>query len=130
MIVEAFYSHVIANPAVAAITTSLFPHTIPQEASLPAMTYSVGSDDRFETLDGVSGLKTATIDLDCWSRSYLEAHALADAVESALASHTGVLGSSKPAITADHVRLERKFDLFESPTELHRVSMQFTVAYY
>ena len=130
MIVEAFYSHVIGNPAVAAITTSLFPHTIPQQASLPAMTYSVGSDDRFETLDGVSGLKTAMVDLDCWSRSYVEAHALADAVESALSGHTGALGSAKPAITADHIRLERKFDLFESPTELHRVSMQFMIAYY
>jgi len=35
-----------------------------------------------------------------------------------------------PPDEVDHIRKERRFDLFESDTRLFRVSLQFFVAYY
>lgn len=130
MIVESFHSHLKADVGVSAIVDKIWPHWIPLDAAMPAISYRMDADDRQYILDGESSLKTALFDVECWSDSYLEAHQLANAVESALSGHTGAFGVLSPADTVDHIRLERKFELAETDTKLYRVSMQFFVAYY
>lgn len=126
MIAAAFYAHVSADSGISGLTNSIYPHVIPPDAAIPAITYSVSDDRRGPTLNGASSLKVALFNVDCWSTLYSEAHALSDAVESSLAGYAGLMG----AVEVDHVRLDRKFDLFENETELYRVSLQFIVAYY
>ena len=84
------------------------------------------------TLDGVSTLREAFVNVDCWSKSYLSSHRLANAVESVLlaAAAARVLGSMSPPQEIDHARVERRLDLYESDTQLYRVSLQFLIAYY
>jgi hypothetical protein len=131
MIVQSFYSHLSNASGVLAITSSIYPHHLPQHASKPAITYGMAGDDDEQLVDGdISSLKTALFDVDCWDYSYLDAHRLADAVETAVVGHTGDLGSLSPADQVDHIRKERRFDLFESDTKLYRVSLQFLVAYF
>lgn len=130
MIVQSFRSHLATDPGVAGITSSIYPKHLPQHASKPAITYGMDGDDNEQLLDGISSLKTALFDVDCWDLSYITAHQLADAVEAALVGHSGALGTFSPAANADHIRKERRFDLFESDTKLYRVSLQFFVAYY
>lgn len=130
MIVESFRSHLFAAAGVAAITESIYPKHLPQHVQKPAITYGVSGDDDEQLLDGISSLKIALFDVDCWDLSFITAHELADAVEAALVGHTGVLGTFSPAASVDHIRKERRFDLFESDTKLYRVSLQFLVAYY
>lgn len=130
MITEAFYAHLKADSGVMAIAKSISPHIIPAGSEPPAITYSVDEDGAETVFDGPSSLSICRMSVDCWSKEYLQCHELSSAVESALINYAGDLGSQTPAITADHIRLERKFDLFESPTELYRVSLQFYIAYY
>ncbi len=131
MIVESFRSHLFAAAGVAAITESIYPKHLPQHVQKPAITYGMAGDDDEQLLDGdISSLKTALFDVDCWDLSYVTAHELADAVEAALVGHTGALGTLSPATSVNHIRKERRFDLFESDTRLYRVSLQFLVAFY
>lgn len=104
----------------------MFPQTIPQGTSPPAITYSLDFDERDPLFDGPGDLKQALIDTSAWHTDHAAAHALADAVETALANYRGTFGTK----TAEHIRLARKFELFESDTGLYRVSQQFLIAYY
>lgn len=126
MIVASAYSFLAANAGVAALCPQIFPLTIPEGISPPAITYSLDDERRDLLLDGVGDLKTALIEFTAWHTDHAEAHAIADAIESALVGHRGTFGSE----TAEHIRLERKFELFESDSGLFRVSQQFLIAYY
>jgi len=127
MISESFFSHVSNNAGVKALCKSVFTQKIPQNEPLPAITFRLAGGENFPLLDGgSSALKVALFDVDCWSQKLIEAHAVASAVKTSLVGHTGTFGT----FTADHIRLERlPFELFEDQTELHRVSMQFFIAY-
>lgn len=131
MIQEALYSQLTTSAGVAAITGSVFPHMMPQGATRPAITYDFEFDVPSVLLDGVSSLREAFVNVDCWALSYVLVHQLANAVEAALlgAAH-GALGSLSPPQVIDAVRVERRLDLFESDTSLYRVSLQFMIAYY
>jgi len=125
-VATSLYTFLSGNGTITAITTAIHPQVLPQEVAFPALTYTMDADDDDYLLSGsASGLKEALFSIDCYSPSYVTAHTLADAVRGELIGVTGTFG----AVTADHIRKEREFDLFEPPTELHRVSMEFFVAY-
>lgn len=126
MIVDSFYGFLAADAGVAALCQSIWPQTIPQNAGMPAITYSLDDEQVDRLLDGPGDLRSALIDVSTWSPDHAQSHELADAVESALVGHRGTFGTK----TAEHIRLERKFELFESDTRLYRVSQQFFIAYY
>ena len=130
MIVQAFYAHLSGDAGVSALTSSIYPQVIPQNASFPAITYQIESDEDSQLLTGISSLYEATFRVDCWDTDQITAHQLADAVEAAMVSYRGDFGSQSPAITAHHVRKERgRFELYETDTKLFRVSLQFLIAY-
>lgn len=130
MIVESFHYHLANTSGITALNGRVWPHWIPLNAAMPAISYRMDADDRQYLLDGESSLKTALFDVECWSDSYKEAHQIANAVEDSLVGHTGEIGSASPADMIDHIRLERKFELAETDSKLYRISLQFFVAYY
>ena len=110
----------------AALTESVYPQVLPQNPTVPAVTYNLDDDEESTLLDGTTeGLKQTLFTVDCWAATYAAAHTLADAVKTALVGSTGTFGT----VTADHLRKEREIDLFEADTRLHRVSLQFLLAY-
>lgn len=126
MIVDSLFSFLQANAGVNAVAQGIYPQTIPQGGAFPAITYTLDADERDQLLDSIGDLKRALIEINAWDQDHRLAHALADAIEAALAGYRGVFGTK----TAEHIRLERKFDLFESDSLLYRVSQQFLIAYY
>jgi hypothetical protein len=126
MIVESFHTHLSADSGVAALCKRIWPHWIPHDSEMPAISYRMEGDERQHLMNGVSTLKLALFNVECWSASYAQAHELSEAVESALAGHAGTFGDDD----VDHIRLERKFELAETDSKLYRVSMQFFLAYY
>lgn len=131
MIVESLYSHLTDDAGVSAITARMYPQTLPQEVTLPAISYFMAADNREPLIDGeMSPLKEALFDLNAWAETYTEAHQLAEAIEAALVGTVGAFGSASPADNVDTIRMERKFDLFETDTKRYRVTMRFFVAYY
>lgn len=126
MIVDSFYSFLGAQSGVTSLCPQIYPLTIPEGKQPPAITFSMDSDERDPLFDGPGDLKTALIDTSAWHTDHAAAHAIADAIESALGNYRGTFGTK----TAEHTRLARKFELFESDSGLYRVSQQFLIAYY
>jgi hypothetical protein len=109
---------------VAALGDRFYPVKLPQEPTLPAITYrrlSPGASDM--TLDGPGGLKEPRIRLDVWDTSFTGARAIAEAVKTALNGFRGVCGDQE----LQGVFLAAEQDLYEDDTELHRVLLEFSV---
>lgn len=126
MIVDSLFTFLAADAGIAALCQSIHPQTLPQNATYPAITYSLDAESRDQLLAEIGLLKTALIEINAWHSDHFTAHQLTDAIENALAGYRGAFGSK----TAEHIRLERKFELFESDSGLYRVSQQFLIAYY
>ena len=120
------YSVISGTGAITSLATGgVHPQNIPAQSTAPAITFSMDDDADQQLLDGVSGLKEARFVIDCYSLSYLTADQMASAVKTALVGYRGAFGTN----TAEHIRKERELDLFEADTRLHRVNLQFLIAY-
>lgn len=99
--------------------TATGPHSVeaiycgdsPQKAGQPRLEIHELNLDPMLSLDGTSGMRTATIDIDCKARSKPIASNLADSVESYFNDYTGAAGS----VTIDAVLLSDRTDSTESP---------------
>lgn len=113
------HGRLVAAPAVAALVVGrVFPQVLPQGVTMPALRYVVVSDVPQNSLGGfTAGLRNVRVQVDAFSKKYLEAQTLADAVVGALGSLTGEVASL----------LEARRDGYEDETGLHRVSMDFSM---
>lgn len=133
MIWRCLYAWMTANATINAAAV-IYPSWLPQQnTTLPALTYSVDDNQDDQLLDGVGSLVQSLVSIECWASTYAAAHTLADVVKSELVGYRGAFGdltvSPNVTVTVDHVRKLRELDLFESDTRLHRVSLQFLIAY-
>ena len=119
-IASSFYSYLTGQ-----IATVIYPQVLPASVTLPAITYAVQEDEDTQVLDGVGSLSIARIDVDCYATTLTAAETVATSVKSALIGFVGTFGAD----TAQNIAKLREIHLFETPTELHRVSMQFEIAY-
>ena len=129
MISAALFNHLDTNAGINAVCKSVFPHRIPDGAGVPALVYRMDFDERDNLLNGEGALRQALYAVDCYADKYADAHTIATAVEAAMIGFRGTFGATSPSIDVDHVRLERKIDLFETDTGYYRVSLQFLIAY-
>lgn len=137
MIGEAAYTFMAADAGITASATpapQVYPQVMPADEPGPAITYSIDSEDDGQALDRISSLKEATIEVNCWSTSYLTVNAMASAVYDAFCPESGGVRAGYAGAfgdyTTDHIRREAYFELFESDTRFHRISQRFLVAYY
>lgn len=104
---------------VGASPSRIYPGLMPQAAATPACVYSVVSEQNQNSLAGwTSGLKNSRFQLDCYARTYAEADTLAAAVAAVL--------DSVATKTFSSLQVSRR-DLYEDDTELHRVSLEFSI---
>jgi len=66
------------------INTRVYPVVMPQDVTLPAVSYQRVSTDPVNHLGGYSGLKNAHIVINAWGRNYDEAKAIASAIHAAM----------------------------------------------
>jgi hypothetical protein len=117
---QTVHDTLVGAPAVADLVVGrVFPNVIKQGVVMPAIRYTVVDDLPTNVLSGAATLRRARVQVDAFARSYLGAHALADAVAGALGAITG------PAVTA--LELSRR-DGYEDETKLHRVSLDFSMS--
>ncbi len=118
---EAIRAVLVADAAVAAlVSTRVFPSLIPQGSTMPAIVFAVVSDvpENALTGDSTTRLVNARVQIDCYSKTYLEAHAVSAAVDVVLSA------LSSPDLSAWR---EISRDLYDDEAQLHRVSMDFAV---
>lgn len=106
-----------ANVTVAGLVSDrIYPMVLPQNPTLPAITYTRIVGLPVYSIYGYSGLNNAHVQVDCWASTYSGAKALAAAVTAAISSAT----TFKGVMVGDR-------DMFEDDVLLYRVSMDWSL---
>ena len=114
-------------------TARVWPTKLPQRANpaWPCLTFQTISGRPEYDIDGTAGVAEARIQIDCWSAerpgkdAYDEVHDLAEAVRGALSAYTGTVGSD----VIQSCFLENVRALYEDGAAMHRISMDWMIAY-
>jgi hypothetical protein len=113
------YSLLTNDAGVSALTsTRVYPMNIPQNATLPAITYTQVSENPQVNLEGENALRATRYQFDCFSTTYTGAHALGEALKTAMETAT--------AFTS--IR-ENMTDIYNNDPEQYRVMMDFSIWY-
>lgn len=120
MLEESICSHL---STVAAITTyvgasssaRIYPVYLPQDPTLPAMSYQRISSQPQVSMGGFCNLDNPRIQIDCWATSYSAVKGMAEAVRDAMMSAAGF----------NALEISDQ-DLFEPDLEIYRVSIDFS----
>ena len=128
MLVVEMRTYLLADSAVAAkIGVRMFPISLPQNVRYPAITYSQVSSVRERDLCGPAGFAHPRISINSWAETYLEARALADAVDDALYNFRGKF--TPTGVRVGSVRLENEMDQEEPDVEVYRVLQDYIVSH-
>jgi hypothetical protein len=116
MIEEALYSHLSTSTGLTALVSDrIYPIMMPQDPTLPAITYQRISNSPVNTIGGFASLDNPHIQFDCWATSYSSVKALGDKLRKTIAAAT----------TFNALQMSDQ-DLYEADTEIYRVSMDFS----
>lgn len=86
----ALYDILVNYPAVnMLVDTGIYPNIVPQDASMPAITYQQISGPRHHDLNNTIGMVNARYQFTCWAETYAEAKEVAAAVRLALDNYSG-----------------------------------------
>lgn len=133
MIEPALYSLVTGDAGVSAlIATRMYPALMPQNVTLPAVSYSVvvAPGDHHGT--AASGYVSAIYRIDCWATTFAAARELAQAVREAIDGYRGTVtpaGSPLVEVTIGAILLESERDLYEDESRVYRRSQTYRVNY-
>jgi hypothetical protein len=94
---------------------------MPQNASLPAVTYQLISYTPVSAMGGDIGDVPARVQVNSWGKTYPDAKGVAAQVRKALQRYT----TTKIA----DIFIENEFDDYEPQTKLHKVITDFRVHY-
>lgn len=107
---------------VALVADRIYPVIRPQNAALPAVTYTAPAPDEVNTLAGRSdSLRNYRLQVDCWAESHAAVVAMANAVRSRM----NTAASAFRAVLYPGTGL----DDYESDTRLYRRMLEFSVWY-
>lgn len=79
----------------AVVDLRVYPDILPQDTTLPAITYQQIGGFRGQVMDGVDGMVNARYQINCWDDTYEGARYLANVVNAVLNSFSGVVGTVK-----------------------------------
>ncbi len=128
MLAESLRDYLIADSGLSALVSErVHPVLLPQNSTLPAVTYQLISQDPLHTLDGPVNLNRPRVQFDVWADTYLEMEAVNDALRNALDGFTGGIGGSPPSLIVQGAFLVTERDLFESEPELFRRSADYFI---
>lgn len=120
---EAIRAILVANSTVKAITTRIYPSTLPQDPIYPLILYIRISGYRDNALTGPSGLANPRFQIEAWATTYSAAKALANAIRGALNGYRGTVGQ----VSIGSFLIQSERDIYEPEAACHRVVMDYTI---
>jgi hypothetical protein len=119
---QALFSYLSNHAGLKAlVNTRVYPITMPQNPTLPAVTYQKISGVVDYVMDDTS-IKRPRFQFDAWATSYSSARAVGEQIKSALNRYTGTMGGAG-GVAVIGTWIENETDLFEPDTGLYRVSI-------
>lgn len=124
---QALYSYLSTYAGLTAlVSTRIYPVTMPQGVTYPAVTYTRISAPRIHAMGRDTGLASPRVQVDCWGSSYSSVKGVAAQVRAALQDFSGLMGGAG-GVTVQRAFIEGDRDLYESDTQTHRTSMDFII---
>lgn len=123
---EAAIYSILSNDAnvIAIVSTRIYPLLLPQDADLPALTYSRISTERESAFMTDPGLSTARIQIDVWAETVADMMNLSEKVRAALHRYTpGTAGGCQ--IVESHI--DNEISLYEPDTEVYHMVIDFMI---
>ena len=110
--------------------TSVYANAMPQSGSLPAIVFSVITDQYSHTHQGPDDLVRSLVEIDIYATQYLAAHNISTAVRKAMDNARGSYGG----VTIQRAAIETAEDALESPLRgkpdgVHRIRQQWRIGY-
>lgn len=99
------------------VGSRVYPMLLPQNPTLPAITYQRVSGPKVQSLKGINALSHPRIQFDCWAATYTAVKGLAEKLISALNDYSGVI------FYGDR-------DMYEQDVEVYRVSIDIAIWYH
>lgn len=129
MIESALRTHILGDTDITNLVGQrMYPVKLPQDPTMPAISYFRVSGIRHKSYGGPSGLAGPRIQIDAWAgepSGYKTAKELADLIRKRLDGFSGLLGTDR----IWGAFLENDTDMYEDETKLHRVSQDYFVWY-
>ena len=117
---ELIFERLTTYPATAAlIATRCYPVLLPQEPTLPAVTYDVRNSN---TNEGQVFFTQVVVQVNCWAVTYAGVVPVSEAVKAALRQYTKKEGTPPALISMND---ENEADLYDPETGLHGRSVEF-----
>jgi hypothetical protein len=114
------------NTQLTGIGGRIYPKTMPQNVTLPAVTYELISDPRGNTHQGPDGTVEARYQVTTWSQSYQQAKTLSLQVKNALQGYRGPMGTG---VAVASIFAAGGRDLFDDDLRIHYVASDFFINY-
>jgi hypothetical protein len=100
----------------ALVGTRIYPLTLPQNATLPALTYQRIPGERVRSVSGATGMMRARFEVHVWDESVSGAQAVGIQVQDALEGWSGVAST----VTVKLIRIDDGRDTYEpDPATVH-----------
>ena len=124
MIDADFVTWLNAQSGITTLTGSrIYALILPQNPTLPAITFSLSDNQRDFTFDGEGTLVSTDVQVDCWGDTYEAARGLLAAFLSAIKNYTGAMGSS----SISQVELEADINVYEDAVFAYRSTQLLTI---
>jgi len=111
-----------------AVAGRVYPLQLPQDTTLPAITYQRISTVRDHAMEAPMTLPDARFQFDVWADNYLASKSIAELVRKKLNGYKGAAGGEE--IQGAFLDSERDFyEKVSDITDIYRVSMDFMIWY-
>lgn len=100
------------------ISTKIYPAIVPQNGTLPCLTYQQISGNRDQEISGASGFVTARYQINCWAKTYSETRQLANEARLSLTGQSGWING----VYIHCIQLENESDMPQIDAENEVIS--------
>jgi len=131
LIEEALFAHLKAHAGLSAlIGTRIYPLVLPQNPTLPAITYQKISRVGERAMSSPTPrVARARFQISCWGTSYASVKDVAEQVKAALQDYSGLMGGSGGVQVLD-VNVANEQDIYEPDTGIYHLSVDVMIYHY
>lgn len=107
------------------VSSRIYPNTLPQNPTLPALTFRRVSTVPFSAMSNDTGVTRCRLQVDVWARKYSDLDAVGDQVRQALQRWRNT-GAGTEVLSSFYLNA---VDLYEPENEIHHRAMDFEIDY-
>lgn len=111
------------------IDKKVYPTNLPQNITLPAVTFQLLAEDEIETLQTPATMRTAAVQFDCYAATQAAADAVAEAIRTALKNYSGTAASTDIEACRKINKMEMEEKDKDGKIVCYRTMLEYRISY-